>query len=382
MSIFHRLNPSLAPTSLRERARGAAGALAGIALTGAISTLTLGHGSVMPLLVAPMGASAVLLFAAPSSPLAQPWSILGGNVVAALIGVTCALLVPQPLLAAALAVGLAIAAMLVLNCLHPPSGAVALTAVLGGAAVHDAGYWFVLTPVALNSILLLLAALAYNNLTGHRYPHLVPKGDAGRGAGAERSADPLDADIEEALASFDEVVDVSPDTMAALFRRAQAVAHQRRHHGPLAGDIMSRNVLTVRAGDSLRVAWRLFSIHHVKALPVVDADGRFVGMVSQADFLSSSVLSEDGNLHLGFRRRVLASLSRRIVPKTVGDIMDRRLQPVRPDMSALALVLRVVDEGLHTIPVIDTTRRLVGVVSQGDLLAALFRADMELAEAS
>ncbi|HWU62886.1 MAG TPA: HPP family protein [Ensifer sp.] len=381
MSIFQRLNPSLAPTSLRERGRAAGGALLGIALTGLVSTLALGNnGLAAPLLVAPMGASAVLLFAAPASPLAQPWSILGGNVVAALIGVTCALFIPQPLLAAALAVGLAIAAMLVLNCLHPPSGAVALTAVLGGSAVHASGYWFVLTPVALNSALLLALALAYNNLTGHRYPHLPNKVPA-VGGGAEKT-DPIEADIEEALEQFDEVVDISPDTMAALFRRTQLAAHERHHHGPLTGEIMSRNLLTVRAGDRLRAAWRLFSIHHVKALPVVDIDGRLVGMISQADFLSNSVLSDDGNLHLGFRRRVLASISRQPVPRMVGDIMDRRIQPTRPETSAFTLVMRMVDEGLHTIPVVNEQERLVGVVSQGDLLAALFRADLDLAEAS
>ncbi len=377
MSIFQRLNPSLAPTSLRERGRAAGGALLGIALTGLVSTLALGNsGLAAPLLVAPMGASAVLLFAAPASPLAQPWSILGGNVVAALIGVTCALFIPQPLLAAALAVGLAIAAMLVLNCLHPPSGAVALTAVLGGSAVHASGYWFVLTPVALNSVLLLALALAYNNLTGHRYPHLPHKAPA-VGGGAEK-ADPIEADIEEALEQFDEVVDVSPDTMAALFRRTQLAAHERHQHGPLTGEIMSRNLLTVRADDRLRAAWRLFSIHHVKALPVVDVDGRLVGMISQADFLSNSVLSDDGNLHLGFRRRVFAKLSRQRIPRFVGDIMDRRIQPTRPETSAFALVMRMVDEGLHTIPVVNHSDRLVGVVSQGDLLAALFRADLDM----
>ncbi len=378
MSIFQQLNPSLAPTSLRERGRAAGGALLGIALTGLVSTLALGNnGLAAPLLVAPMGASAVLLFAAPASPLAQPWSILGGNVVAALIGVTCALFIPQPLLAAALAVGLAIAAMLVLNCLHPPSGAVALTAVLGGSAIHSSGYWFVLTPVALNSVLLLALAIVYNNLTGHRYPHLPHKVPA-VGGGAE-TADPLEADIEEVLEEFGEVVDVSPDTMATLFRKAQLSAHERTQHGPLTDDIMSRNLLTVRADDRLRAAWRLFSIHHVKALPVVDADGRLAGMISQADFLSNSVLSDDGNLHLGFRRRMLAKLSRQRVPRFVGDIMDRRIQPTRPDTSAFALVMRMVDEGLHTIPVVNGSDRLVGVVSQGDLLSALFRADLDTA---
>ncbi|VEA74072.1 HPP family [Serratia rubidaea] len=89
-------------------------------------------GSVNLWFVAPMGASAVLLFAVPASPLAQPWSIVGGNLVAALIGVSCGKLIGDPGLACGVAACLAIGVMFKLRCLHPPSGAVALTAILGG----------------------------------------------------------------------------------------------------------------------------------------------------------------------------------------------------------------------------------------------------------
>ncbi len=95
----------------------------------------LGNGPHVPLLVAPMGASAVLLFAVPASPLAQPWSIIGGNTISALIGVIVAHFVHEPALATGIAVALAIAAMSFTRCLHPPGGAAALTAVLGGPAV-------------------------------------------------------------------------------------------------------------------------------------------------------------------------------------------------------------------------------------------------------
>src|SRR5690606_24949628 len=126
MSLLQRLNPSIVPTSFRERLRASLGALVGIAATGFVSTLALGtSNTALPLLIAPMGASAVLLFAAPSSPLAQPWSIIGGNSIASLVGITCALTIGDPLLSASLAVALSIVLMLMANCLHPPSGAVA-----------------------------------------------------------------------------------------------------------------------------------------------------------------------------------------------------------------------------------------------------------------
>ena len=116
-------------------------------------------------------ASAVLLFAVPASPLAQPWSIMGGNTVSALVGVSCALLLGPTGLAAGLAGVLAIAFMFSLRCLHPPGGAVAMTAVLGGSAVTHLGYQFAFWPVALNSALMLLAALLFNRLARRRYPH-------------------------------------------------------------------------------------------------------------------------------------------------------------------------------------------------------------------
>ncbi|MGF6802262.1 CBS-domain-containing membrane protein [Paraburkholderia youngii] len=162
-----------APVTVKwhERARSCLGALLGIAFTGGLMYLLLGPAANIPLLVAPMGASAVLLFAVPASPLAQPWSIIGGNLVSATVGVTCAMLIGDPTLAAALAVALSISGMFALRCVHPPSGAVALTAVLGGPVIHALGYRFVLEPIAIQSAALLFAALVYHAATGHRYPH-------------------------------------------------------------------------------------------------------------------------------------------------------------------------------------------------------------------
>jgi CBS-domain-containing membrane protein len=128
---FRRFLPEPLPTSYAERLRASFGAAIGIALTGLIGTLCIGPVGSLPLLVAPMGASAVLLFGVTASPLAQPWSIIGGNLVAALVGVTAARWIGSPLAAAALAIGFAFGIMSLLRCVHPPSGAVTLTAVLG-----------------------------------------------------------------------------------------------------------------------------------------------------------------------------------------------------------------------------------------------------------
>jgi CBS domain-containing membrane protein len=204
-----------------ERLRAGTGMLVGLLLTGLATRLMLGAEANIPLLVAPMGASAVLLFAIPSSPLAQPWSIMGGNIISALIGVTCARHFTDPILAASLAAALAVGAMFALRCLHPPGGAVALTTVLGGPWVLKQGYDFVLFPIALNSALMMLTAVAYNNLTGHRYPHASQPDHSGtHGTTDARSIDRLGykpEDLDAVLKKYDEVLDVSRGDLESIF---------------------------------------------------------------------------------------------------------------------------------------------------------------------
>jgi len=125
------------------------------------------------LLIGSFGASAVLLYGAPRSPLAQPRNLIGGHAASALIGVSAWLLLGAllPWLAAALAVSTAIAMMHLTRTLHPPGGATALIAVIGSEQVHAMGYLFVLIPVTLGALLMLLVALLVNNLSStRRYP--------------------------------------------------------------------------------------------------------------------------------------------------------------------------------------------------------------------
>src|SRR5689334_23909736 len=131
-SLLRWVVPETPPVSERERLRAATGALLGILLTGMLGHLALGADAILPAIVAPMGASAVLLFAVPASPLAQPWSIIGGNTISAIMGVAAASAIHDPIIATGVGVSLAIAAMSFTRCLHPPGGAAALTAVLGG----------------------------------------------------------------------------------------------------------------------------------------------------------------------------------------------------------------------------------------------------------
>ncbi|TCJ12292.1 hypothetical protein EZJ19_12860 [Parasulfuritortus cantonensis] len=169
--------------------------------------------------VASMGASAVLLFAVPHGPLSQPWPVLGGHVVSALVGVVCAKLIGPPMLAAALAVGLAIGAMHYLRCIHPPGGATALVAVIGGPAVTGLGFQYVLTPVAANALIVLAIAFLFNTpFPWRRYPAQLRSrapGPAATGDGGIRHED-----FVYALSQLDTFVDVSEEDLLRIYALA------------------------------------------------------------------------------------------------------------------------------------------------------------------
>jgi CBS-domain-containing membrane protein len=131
-------------------------------------------GTDLTLMIGSFGASAVLVYGAVRSPLAQPRNLVGGHVVSALIGVTAwQLLYQYPPLAAALAVATAIAAMHLTRTLHPPGGATALIAVIGSEHIHQLGYLYVLIPATLGPLVLLLVGLLVNNIpASRRYPEV------------------------------------------------------------------------------------------------------------------------------------------------------------------------------------------------------------------
>ena len=135
-----------------------------------VLTIAKYHGEIGGLdewLMASLGASALLVFALPGSPMAQPWAVIAGNTVSALVGITTANLISEPLLAMPIAAALSILGMFILRCLHPPAAAVALIAVLG----HVLHYRYALFPVMVDSILLVIAGGIYSNITGKNYPN-------------------------------------------------------------------------------------------------------------------------------------------------------------------------------------------------------------------
>jgi CBS-domain-containing membrane protein len=184
------------------------------------------------LLVASMGATAVLLFAAPRVELARPWNVIGGHMVSALVGVSVHRFVPGILTGSALAAGLAISAMYYLRCLHPPGGATALVAVIGGAPVEALGYVYVLFPVGLGALLMVLIAIAFNYpLVYRRYPAGLFREPARRKATDDNKHydDISHADFVAALAELDNYVDISERDLLRIY--AIATRHHEREKG-------------------------------------------------------------------------------------------------------------------------------------------------------
>jgi CBS-domain-containing membrane protein len=216
-TLRHWLGIELVEVSPLEKAVAAlGGGLSILILVLASSWVLPGEGAAC--VIASMGASAVLLFGVPHGSLSQPWPVIAGHVISAVIGVACARCLPQTPLAAACAVGLSIAAMQQLRCIHPPGGATAFTAVMGGQAVHELGYQFVLVPVLANALLMVLLAVMINfAFRWRRYPVVLSRPRVpSPPASASASVTHTHAEVVAALRTLDSFVDISEGDLLRL----------------------------------------------------------------------------------------------------------------------------------------------------------------------
>jgi CBS domain-containing membrane protein len=338
----------LAGARLGERMVACVGALMGIALTGVICRFVLGDSTTLPLIVAPLGASAVLLFAVPTSPLAQPWAIVGGNTVSALIGVIVTHLVRDQMLAIGFGVSLAIAAMSFARCLHPPGGAAALTAIIGGPIVTSSGFLFPFVPVGLNSVLLVMLGYLFHKISRRTYPHRPPAAPENLHRTSDMRPDLRVGfraeDIDKALENLKETFDISPSDLDVLLRQVELQALLRTHGSSSCGDIMSRDVVTVGLRDDVELAVSRLLTHNVRTLPVLDAQGHLAGTIGLREILQSS-----GDIGMRMSRAATASVG----------------------TPALALLPTLTDGKTHAVVVIDQARSIEGLITQTDLLSAI-----------
>jgi len=206
------LGIELDETSWREKAVSLAGGFVAILAVIGISGHALGFDGAA-LLVGSMGASAVLLFGVPHGALSQPWPVLAGHTLSALIGVGCARWISNRDLAAACAVGLAIGVMHQCKCIHPPGGATALAAVMGGPAVRALGWSYVWRPVLLNAVSIVAVAVVFNSAFPWRR---FPAHFARRRTVADAPPALAHEDVVAALRSIDSFIDITEDDLVRL----------------------------------------------------------------------------------------------------------------------------------------------------------------------
>lgn len=359
-----------------EAARAGLGALLGLGLTG---LFLLSPGADLDLglyLVAPFGATSVLLFAVPNSPLAQPWSAVVGNTVAALVGVAVCMAIADPALRIALAVGLAITATILCRAVHPPAGAVAMTAALNPEAIAKLGFWFALAPIAVGTCVLVIIATVYARITGRHYPFRQFDDPSNNQTEDKNPSERLGLSEEELagiLEHYQHSFNLGVEDLARLIGAAELQAATHVTAPLTAKDVMSSSLITVGPETALEEVADLFKRHRFTSLPVVGEDGKFLGVIFQMHLIRQA--REDS---LKLKRGYFSTFSRmldrnRKIPVKAGDIMEVAGPRVTTSSPLGVLLPMMAIEDVDAVPVLDHGR-IVGIVTRTDLIAALARA--------
>jgi len=361
--------------SLKNKLLAVISSFLAILIAASVTQISVVSGA-FPIIVASMGASAVILFIIPHSPLAQPWPLVGGHLVSAVIGVCCAQLIADTVFASACASGGSIFAMLLLRCLHPPGAATALTPIIAGHAVN---YSFVLMPVGVNVAIMLVMAIAINRwLLHHEYPTVThPAGDKNQQRGniiqpAQRTGI-SEQDLEQALEHMDMFMDVSAGDLSKLLTDAQMESFKRYSGNINCADIMVKDILAVEYGTEVEEAWKIMNNGQLKAIPVIDRARRVIGIITWHDFFKFITLDTNETFQEKFRafiRRTPDISTDK--PESVGHIMTSPVS-VLPETTHIAdLIPLMSNEGYRQIPIVNHENRLVGMVYQANLIAALY----------
>ena len=368
-ALRQRLGPVASRPSGKELLRACVGAGLGLAVAGILVSLA---DRVVPHtlhLFAPLGATAVLIFALPSSPLAQPWNCVVGNTVSALYALLLVWALPSlsQTSLTALAVSGAIALMLLLRALHPPGGAVALLTVL--ASIHmQPQDWHLLIATALLSSVLVLVGVLYHKACDRPYmqsPQQVDK--------TQRPATSLslsEKDLQQLLQRFGQSYNLSPEDLGALLTAAEEEAIKRRLSSIRCGSVMSSTLLTIQAQTPLEEVANLFHRHLIKSLPVVDEEGEMVGRVLRADLFDWLWQGHQAKLQQNLWQRLRGTSHTAKLQSTAQELMRAPEVSVQED-TPLGDLLE--DLATHTVQFIAVLRgsTLVGVITRTDVIRTL-----------
>lgn len=353
---MHRTLRHLTPAMTREGGietlRAGVGAFAGLLLCAGLVIVVPGTAGLPLYLFAPLGASAVLVFAVPNSPLAQPFSAVAGNMVSAVVVVAVLQVLPQPW-SAAVAVGGAVAVMMLARALHPPGGAVALLAALDPEPVLAAGWLFPLVPVGVCTAVLVLGGVAYNRATGRVYPFRHAPGPP-RPEEAPRLGLSTE-ELEALLLRFHQSANLGAVDLGRLLAAAEEEAARHRFEGVTCGDIATEALISVTPDTPVREIAETFGARAIKSLPVIDGDGVFSGIVQQADLMP--VLAKGGRAPGRLKAK---------------DVMRAAENAVAHDMPVGRLLNRMGRQEVQVVPVLRAGR-LIGILTRSDIIRLLLQ---------
>jgi len=365
--ILPYLGQNQTNVSQQERYRAAVGACVGLFFTMLAGRYIGGLAGVNDWAMASLAASALLVFVLPSSPMAQPWAVIGGNVISALIGIACVNLLDSPIFSAPVAVGLSILCMLALRCLHPPAAAIAMITSLGSIS----GFQYAVFPVLTDSVLLILVGVIYNNLTGKAYPYFLRTKPVASQIEIGQSKE-----IDAVLSRYNQVIDINRADLAALISQVELRAYENKLKGIQCVDIMTPDVVHLDVSMSLDLAWKALRDNHIKALPVIDRNRRVVGIVTLEDFLKHADIdlhNNFGRLVKGVFRSGLKGIGNALKsqPEVISQIMTKKVRVISENRNLRDLVEVFRTQGHHHLPVVNGDQRLVGIITQSDFVAAI-----------
>ncbi|PAT40493.1 hypothetical protein CK623_05225 [Vandammella animalimorsus] len=343
---------------------------------------------------ATLASSALLVFALPFSPMAQPWAVLMGSLLCTAVGMACSwLLGHNTVLAASLAVPLAIVAMIYLRAVHPPATSLALYAVLQ----HIQAPSVLLFPIGFNLLLLIAIAMAYNHATGRRYPHRQISTAAPGEASAQGKQLLTQTDVDQVLARHNELLAISRNDLTKMLQKASGAAYERTFGELRCADVMTTQVHSVQADMGIEEFEAYMRQYRHRELPVLDAQGHLLGTVGLAQWMdlqdqqpaAKAAIDTSGQAPQGSRWRQWMRMPWKALaappeppapeptpaaPQRVRDIMVPSVAVAHGEQPVLELLGLLCQGGLYHLPVVGENQRLLGIITQTDVLRALNQA--------
>ena len=365
MSLIARFFPKQPPTPLSEKLLAGFSAFLSIAIL--LEFKTFYPAEISHMILASMGATAVLLFATPHSTLVQPSAILGGHLVSASVGVAAQTWIPSPF-SAAVAVGGAITLMHLLHCLHPPGGATALFAVTGGPTVWDLGFGYVLSPVGVSALLLLISGLLINNLRRPKVTYPAPAAPSGNSQAEHPIVSGVTAlDIRDALEASGTYIDVTEDDLLSIIQAAELSVARRALSSYRLRDLKLSPVKTLRTEDSLEKVWDSLKHGSDGCVVILNHDDSISGIITRTDVIHQLAQKTPAALIMAITGPLRSRKSLKHQRTLARDIMSSPVITVEEDDSLLTVTQLLASGRFHHVPVVDKNEHLVGMVTHAHL---------------